>query len=277
MRAATIILCGLLAAPLCAAPEARTMKLCDALDQVGDGQALEIEVSGIYAVGLEAQVLYDPEEPACRIDVQPATWVTFDPGMADDAELEKVLGTSRRAYVTFRGTLVGPAPIPPDDPALDPRVAMVNRLAARHRFGHLGGFRTQLTVHAISNVRPVPKSVPWEARWNQPPRKETNVIDAPVPRYPDLAWRAGVSGVVELDVTVLDGVPSVKNVGGDRLLSSEAAATVRQWRFAKGTSTSFRTKFIYKLEKRLNTADANPRVEMHLPSEVTIIAPENGW
>jgi hypothetical protein len=276
MRAATILLCGLLAAPLFAAPEARTMKLCDALDQAGDGQPLEVEISGMYVVGPEAQVLYDPEEPTCRIDVQPATWVTFDPDMADNAELEKALGTSRRVYVTFRGTLTGPAPIPPDDPALDARVAMVNRLAARHRFGHLGGFRTQLTVHAISNVRPVPKSVPWEVRWSQPPSRE-NIIEAPVPRYPDLAWRAGVSGVVELDVTVSDGVPSVKNVSGDRLLSSEAAATVKQWRFGKGTSTSFRTKFTYKLEKRLNTADSNPRVELHLPSEVTVIAAENGW
>jgi hypothetical protein len=230
------------------------MKLCDALVQTGDGQPLEIEVSGIYVVGLEAQVLYDPEEPACRMDIQPATWITFDPDMADNAQLEKVLGSSRRAYVTFRGTLTGPAPIPPDDPALDPRVAMVNRVAARHRFGHLGGFRTQLTVHAISNVRPVPKSVPWEVRWNQPPsREETTVIEAQAPRYPDLARRAGVSGVVELDVTVLNGVPAVKNVKG------------------------FKTKFIYKLEKRLNTADANPRVEMHLPAEVTVIAPENGW
>jgi len=270
-----ILLCGLLAAPLLAAPEARTMKLCDALVQAGDGKPLEIEVSGIYAVGLEAQVLYDPEEPTCRIDVQPATWIEFDPGV-ESSELENVLGKSRRAYVTFRGTLAGPAPIPPDDPALDARVAMVNRLAARHHYGHLSGFRTQLTVHAISNVRPVPKSVPWEVRWSQPPsHEEPVVLDAP--RYPDLARRVGVSGVVELEVTVFDGVPSVKAVSGDRLLSSEAAATVRQWRFAKGTAASFKTKFTYKLEKRLTTADANPRIEMHLPSEVTITAPENGW
>lgn len=276
MRAAIILLCGLLAAPLFAAPEARTMKLCDALVQAGDGQPLEIEVSGIYAVGLEAQVLYDPEEPACRIDVQPATWVEFDPGMPDNAELEKVLGTSRRAYVTFRGTLIGPAPVPPDDPALDARVAMVNRLAARHRFGHLNGFRTQLMVHAISNVHPVPKSVPWEVRWNQPPSHEEAAIEN-APRYPDLARRVGVSGVVELDVTVLDGVPSVTGMTGDRLLSGEAAAVVKQWRFAKGTNTRFKTKFTYELEKRLSTADANPRIEMHLPREVRIIAPENGW
>jgi hypothetical protein len=279
MKVLAILATMALGAPALASVDSTPRTLCDALASVGNGDRLNVEVSGIYAVGFESAILYDPNETLCRVDVQPETWVEFAADCPPNRDLSRIIEKSRRAYVKFRGELIGPPAIRPDDPALSEPLAMVTRLSGTRHYGHLNGWRTEFIVHSISDVRPVPESVRrgTPAR-HQEPARETALPTVPaLPKYPELARKAGVSGDVDLDVTVHEGIPAVKAVSGDRMLASEALATLKAWRFRRELESSFRIRISYRLEQRLTGADPNPRVEFRLPSQVTITAPQNGW
>jgi hypothetical protein len=280
MKFLAILVTMALGAPALASVDSTPRTLCDALATVGNGDRLSVEISGIYAVGFEAAVFYDPNENPCRVDVQPQTWVEFASDCPSHPELSRIIEKSHRAYVKFKGELIGPPAVRADDPSIsDEQVAKLVRIGGTRRYGHLNGWRTEFIVHGISDVRQVPESVTWGApAHHQEPAGEAVLPTVPaLPKYPELARNAGVTGDVDLDVTVHEGIPAVKVVSGDRMLASEAVATLKAWRFRREFESTFRIRISYRLEQRLTGADPNPRVEFHLPSQVTITAPQNGW
>lgn len=222
-------------------------------------------------------MLYDPNEPSCRADMQPVTWIEFAPGVKN-SELDRLLQKSRRAYVTFTGELHGPGTVAPDDPKLPPVIAYANRIA-RHRYGHLSAFRTELVVSTINDVRSVPESLASEAMWHRASSSAMPVVErVNVPQYPDLARNAGIAGVVTIEVTVIGGeVTNAEVKSGDRMLSSEAIANVRTWHLAAGTNATFTTVYTYELQQRQTGASELPRIELELPQRVHFFAAANGW
>jgi TonB family protein len=251
--------------------------LCRALEKVQPGEVMPVVVSGVYEVHYEAQVLFDPEQPACAWDVQPATWVEVSPAAAADSRLVALLEHSRRARVTIRGLLFGPGTLPPDDPSLPFAASLAKRMSNR-RYGHLNSFRTKLVVEEILEVGSVADDTPWE--WGAKPPSET-LVPSPrsldLPRYPEEARQLGVSGLIVIAVEVAGGRVTATHVkSGDRTLVSEAVSTVRSWRFDPGTKTSFTTTICYKLERR-RAGDDEARIELHLPQSLTINAPSYDW
>jgi TonB family protein len=257
-----------------------TVTLCNALSAITAGQRQPVTISGVFVVGPESQVLYDPSETICSFDVQPSTWIEFAPGVHDD-RLDQIMSTrrpfeeTRRAYVTFRGDLLGPGVLGADDPSLATPLAFANRSRNR-RYGHLNGYRTKLVVNEVFTVKSVPPSAPWPT--TSTPTAAVLITRAEVPRYPELARNSGITGVVMIDVTVSGGeVMEGKVRSGDRMLADDALRNVKSWQFAPGTNMRFTTTFTYEVERRSSRASREPRVELQLPSWVHITAPSNDW
>ena len=256
------------------------IRLCDALESVLDGGKVPVVVAGIYEVGAEVQAFYDPAEPACATDIQPATWVEFAPGIEAPPALRTLLGQTGQALVTFRGELWGPGALGPDDRALPPLFASANRAGGR-RYGHLSGFRTKLVVSEVVAVRAAPAGIGKRGLgdWAQPtPDIDLEVQEAEVPQYPDLAQRAGIAGTVVIEVTVVEGQVGATVVkSGDRLLAETAVANITTWRFKPRINVTFTTTFFYQLERRRAGSDHRAFVELRLPEWVRITAPSYGW
>ncbi len=255
-------------------------RLCEVLATIRDGERRPVTLSGVFVVGYEDSRFYDPAEPTCRADVQPETWVELAPDVRND-ELDRLLKrksgdwSPRRAYVRFTGELYGPGVVGPDDLSLLPPLAYANRIRNR-RYGHLSGYRTKLVVTGVSDVRSAPEATPWPAGRSASPTAA--VEHAEVPRYPRMAWNAGIAGDVVVDVTVSDGrVSKAEAKSGDRMLSDEAVRNVQTWQFAAGTNATFTTTYSYEVEQRLTGASDLTRIELELPKRVRIVAPANGW
>jgi TonB family protein len=257
-------------------------RLCNVLANIRSGERRSVTVSGIYVIGPEHQTFYDPNEPMCRADVQPETWIEFLPGVRSD-ELDLLFKrrngdwSSRRANVTFTGELYGPGAVAADDLSFSPLLAFMNRTRNR-RYGHLNGFRTKLVVNAVNRVKVVPESVARDQPSGRSKPSTPVVEHAEVPRYPEMAWNVGITGKVILDVTVSGGQVSKADVrSGDRMLSGEAVRNVKTWQFAHDTNATFTTTFTYDVEHRLAGTSRAPRIELRLPSAVHITAASNDW
>jgi hypothetical protein len=256
---------------------AKATSLCDALSRISAGDRVEVSVSGIYEANYEQAVLYDPAHRLCILDVQPATAIEFADTTVS-SEFERLIERDHRAVVTFEGVLAGPSKTGADDPSLPVVMAYANRIANR-RHGHMNAFRTQLTVTKMVRFSPVPKSVP---RYAESAIKQA--ADAPVvvrgelPSYPVAAQKAGITGIVVLEVRIHNGqVVAVELKSGDRLLGSAAQDNVRTWRFEETVEAAFAATFVFELERRMTGSDQNPRLELHLPRYVRVIGKENGW
>lgn len=252
--------------------------ICSILETIKGGDQIPVVVSGIYAVGQEMQILYDPSQLKCKVDVQPSTWVEFSPTVADVTQLDYLLEHDRRAYVTLKGTFFGPNRLGPDDRALNWMIAYAQRTRGG-RYGHMGAFRTKFVVDAVIEAMPVPASVSWNAIWRPNSAAESVEIEsAEMPRYPTLAYRAGISGEVEIEVKVSSGkVMETKVKSGDRMLAPEAERNIRTWKFNSGVTSTFTSKFVYLLEKGPRRPDRNPKIELEYPFLVKITAPYFGW
>jgi TonB family protein len=72
----------------------------------------------------------------------------------------------------------------------------------------------------------------WGGIRENPDEFQKRVLNAPKPSYPTLAQRAGLQGVVKLQVRVMkDGRVEVqKLLEGDPMLADAAITAVKQWR-----------------------------------------------
>jgi hypothetical protein len=249
------------------------------LSQLKDGESLDVQLTGVYIAGYEISAFYDPKQPICPDDVQPSTWAELSGKGGALGELEALLLKHRRALVTVKGVLQGPPGAGPDDPKLPTLVAFANRSGGR-RFGHLGMFRTRLTITDVVSAEEVPETESHSLVHSRPPREGQLAapISAKVPEYPPLARNIGLSGAVELEVKVSNGlVVGARLLSGDRLLAGGAEADVKTWRFPETTNLSFITIFSYELERRSYGSSQNSTCELDLPSRVTVRAPLNRW
>jgi TonB family protein len=258
-----------------------TQRLCDALQTVEAGQRLNVVISGVYAVGPEHQIFYDPDELTCRFDVQPVTWVEFAATAGQSDAFAREINAAddsarvRRAYVTFTGELHGPGLVAPDDPSLPTMVAFANRTKSR-RYGHSSGFRTKLVVTKIEHVKSVDESVVWPSVVTQP--DSLTVEHAEVPQYPAMARNVGIAGDVVMKVIVTRGaVTEVHVISGDRMLSDESVRNVKTWQFSPETTIAFSTTVSYELENRRAGETTTPRVELQLPERVRVVGARNNW
>jgi len=251
---------------------------CSAIEAIQPGDQLPVILSGIYTLGDEHQILYDPERPLCSGDVQPSTWVEFAPQVEARGELDQILRKSRRALVVLRGELFGPKRLAPDDPAFAVNLAYANRVAGR-RYGHHSAFRTKLVVSEVLEAKPVPELTPWEGVWHKPTSAAQllNVEQAELPQYPTRARQVGLEGDVLVEVTVEGGRVSEASVAsGDRLLAEAAVANIRTWRFDRGLKARFNATFSYRLIAP-PSGISEARVITDLPRRVTVIASPNNW
>jgi hypothetical protein len=152
----TICVIGLLA--MCSSRACRPQSkqeiktLCDLQSSIDQGEHVNVLVSGTYVSGYENSSLHDPACP------NGDTWVDFAlQSKQNDKELDNILGRSQglggQAYVIFEGEFYGP-PVP------DPKLPEAIRKSYHPGWGHLAGFRTQLVVHVIRDVRALPTTKP---------------------------------------------------------------------------------------------------------------------
>lgn len=238
---------------------------------------MPVVVCGMYAVSFEFAELFDPDEPQCTRDVQPATWVEFGKGV-ESSELARTLAAYGRARVTFSGNLYGPGVMKPDDPALPFAAALAERLKGR-RYGHLSTFRTKLVVQSIVNVTAPSETDPWQWTGEQQNAEPPTAVpeSLSLPRYPVMARKLDVAGEVTLRVAVEDGkVVTAEILSGDRLLAPAAAESVQTWMFAPGTKTEFTTTFFYEL-KWLTAPAPRALVLFDLPTLVKVTGARSGW
>jgi hypothetical protein len=257
--------------------------LCTALASVDRGQERKIVVSGVYRVGYEAEILYDPQQLRCDEDVQPLTWIEF----ADDADttaLDKILEkgdrgyVDDRAYVTFAGTLFGPRPLEPDTPALPDKWSAGDRTRGT-RYGHRNGYRTQMVVTRVVAAARVPAETPWSPRDFPADLAERQLTfrQGTFPFYPYDALGAGIEGEVEVEVTLKEGkVVATRVLAGDRALAAAAVGNLETWTFSADINKTFVTRFVYALERRFGPRKQQ-RIEVDMPTLVRITAPRNGW
>lgn len=107
---------------------------------------------------------------------------------------------------------------------------------------------------------------------NQQP-SDHRVEHADIPFYPNLARTARISGVVQVEITVIEGkVASTKVKSGPPILASATVENILTWRFFPLVNGIITTKFIYQLETTELLDPQNPRVELQLPFFVKITA-----
>jgi len=257
--------------PYASSPEQR---FCKALSEARPGAAIEVELTGVLVRG-RIPYFYDPGEPQCFFDLQPASAVEFAPGAERPPELEELLRREWRALVTLEGTIFGPKAPGPDDPSISVMASFSMRNADR-RYGG-GRFRTQMLVTKVVSAEEVP------ADFAEPPAIFRVTEDAPayqivVPRYPEMAHHIGLEGDVVVRAKVEDGqVTSARLLEGDRLFEHSTLEAVKQWRTDPGVNDEFDIVFAYRLELRLRGASTDPRIEALAPHFVKITAATNGW
>jgi Gram-negative bacterial TonB protein C-terminal len=254
------------------------LRLCEALESVRPGEHLPVHVSGVYAVGPESQVLYDPDHLECPTSIQPATWVDFRKALDGPEGFDRILQRDRRVRAIFDGELYGPGRLGADDLSLPPQLALINRIRGR-RYGHLNLFRTKLVVDKIVSFEAVPANTPWPAAEPNPSDDIARRLrHADLPLYPNLALRSGIAGTVLVQVTVENGnVVKAEAKSGDRILTESAVADVKTWQFEAGTNASFTAEFVYATERRRAADRAETRVEAQLPRFVRITAASVDW
>jgi len=120
------------------------------------------------------------------------------------------------------------------------------------------------------------------------------LTQAEVPLYPPIALTAHISGTVEVQVTVENGSvvdahvrsvdihiadPENRTVYGAQakarvgpMLSKPSLANVKTWRFKPEGRTTFVAKYVYRIEGEQTSVPENPKVELDLPSLVTVTA-----
>lgn len=261
-------------------PRAEQLSLCDALGRARPGVRLSVVVAGVYLIGPEQQILYDPLEPACEQDLQPATWVEFATAARSHVEMERILQRAGRVRVVFEGELAGPKAAGPDEPDLPLNIAFARRVASS-RYGHLNIFRTRLMVTKILKAEPVSGSDSWEKvlLYGEEEQEAAALVgESEVLQYPARARRIGVAGEVVLEAVFVQGqVKTVEVRSGDRLLADEAVSNLRTWRLRKPIDTTLEVVFSFKLEDRLRGASQEPTILLQLPTKVTIVAPSYRW
>jgi hypothetical protein len=251
------------------------LSLCQALALVKTGEHQTVTVAAIYISGVEDSFLYDPQ---CH-EGAPSTWIEFSPELKSRDKLERILKQSNnRAYVQFEGEFFGPKPINPDT-----SLPEVIRKSGR-RYGHMGGYETMLVVHSIKKMDSVPQEVPF-FQWP----KESNtssaspetaagelpaVNHADVPLYPPMARIAGISGTVQVEVTVKNGLVASTELKSSAppILVNATLENLKTWRFASDANATFRVTYIYEVEKEATASPGNPRIEMQLPNLIKITA-----
>lgn len=253
--------------------------LCEELARLHDGESAQVELTGVYAAGYEISAFYDPEQPLCPEDFQPSTWAELSAVGGQSQKLRELVRLHRRALVKVRGVLQGPPPAGQDDESLPIIVAYANRSAGR-RFGHLGMFRTKLTITEVVSAEELPASQETRVIHTRPLQegKAPAPVSAELPKYPPLAWNLGLAGVVRVEVTVSKGmVVCTRLLSGDRLLAAGAEGDIKSWRFPETTNAVFSTTFTYELERRPSGANRGTTHILDLPATVTLRAPLDLW
>lgn len=270
----TIGVIALLLAACAATSPTQRVNLCDALGKVQPGEQMNVVVAGVVVSGSEITVLFDPNEPVCSENIQPATSVEFAPGV-NIAELNQALSRNGEARVIVSGVLSGPRRIV-DDGVGAPEL-MARAVATNRRYGHLNMFRTQLVIDQVLSAEPFESTV--EAHWNVVPKGRAPMVSsASVPAYPNLARAAGIAGDVHLRFKLVDGTPhDIEVKSGDRLLAHYAIENIKTWRFAEKHEGNLETTFAYRLERRKANENLNARVEMLLPERVMIVGAADDW
>lgn len=253
--------------------------LCEALRNIQDGDKRTLTTSGMVVVGLEMQVLFDPNDPKCGELVQPSTWVEFALGEADKRKLDAAVEGGGAALVRIEGVLFGPAVSGPDDPSLPVDVSYFERTAGR-RFGHLNSFRTKFVAQRLLKIERVSTNTAESLVTHRGPVRDQvpKVVHTEVPRYPERARRANIEGDVEVETVVADGeIIQVTAISGDRLFVDDAECFVRGLRFSHQTTERFVVRLEFRLEDRGMNLNSNPRIELDLPYRARVTDVRNRW
>lgn len=248
--------------------------LCNALSEATPGAEMEVELTGVL-VRTQVSYFYDPGEPHCTFDVQPASWAEFASNAHTPPNLGKLLQRERQALVTLKGVMFGPRAPGPDDPTMSTMASFASRNAVR-RYGN-GGFRTRLLVKEVIKAESVPTDFgePPELHHASRTRPTYEVV---IPRYPESARHIGLQGDVVVRATVKDGrVTSARRLDGDRLFENSTLSAVSQWRTDPGVDDEFDIVFSFRLERRLRGSSSDPRIEAFPPHFIKITAAADGW
>lgn len=220
--------------------------------------------------GQENKGVYDSP---CTRNVQPVAAIEIAEGTVGWPMLRDILQTNGHAEVVVEGTLRGPEcrPMPSGMP-LDQYAEWMNPCL---RYGYGNSFRSMLEVTKVISAEPTKLvEVPF---WPPTGPQYPALVSGEVPQYPEAARVLEIAGTVELDVSLESGaVTNVIVISGEQRLAAAALRTVKTWKFVN-TTTTFRTTFIFELERRAIDENQNSRVELEIPKRVRIVATINKW
>ena len=247
--------------------------LCRALERLDLRDQIPVVISGIYL----HNYFYDPNEPSCELDVDPAICIEF----AEDTRLPREfveLHKDSRVRATFQGILFGPTFDPQTN---DPVIPTAARIAAASRSRHCANmYAAKLVVDTILDYERVPETMPWDG----PTPQDQNIVNQPfpiemrLPGYPKIARTLGAEGSVLVEIYVSEGAVTATRVQyGDPLLAEAVIDNVTTWRFESNLNTVLNVEFEFRLERRSSSRGTNPRYEMELPSFVRVIGTYRRW
>ena len=252
--------------------------LCEALSLVGAGGSVPVLLTGVYDVGVEHSVLYDPEARSCPEDVQPETWLAVGPEVKVPDSLKMLLAAHGRALVSVRGRLLGPKPARADLSA-DPAWLTIPQRVTGLRYGHNNYWRTARCQRvsfrgAGRREHPALRDEPCQASGSSSANRCRRCI-------------AGISKCRTCGRHIRNG--SSQSRGSQRrhlvtkadlrrrLLAEEASRNIRTWRFSARDSVTFEASYKYVLENRPAGSDLNTHVDARLPLLVVVVAPTDRW
>jgi TonB-like protein len=160
--------------------------------------------------------------------------------------------------------------------------------------GSTGSTSASLPVaeNALSTAQPV-KRYPVTAgtpdhaiagSWSGPAQKSggksqamiryPRLLHAELPLYPPIAWTAKITGTVEAEVTVKNGVVTNIDVKSSvsLALTNPTIRNIRTWQFGPQDSATFRVKYVYEIKGKETLEPETPRVELELPRLVRFTA-----
>lgn len=100
------------------------------------------------------------------------------------------------------------------------------------------------------------------------------IVNASVPKYPQIAIQARISGRVRVRFKVVFGIVTNPVVvqSDNKILSDSTLTNIRSWKFEAATNAQIETEFVYEIGKSEAALPQNPDVELQLPGYVRLVA-----
>ena len=258
--------------------ELAPVKICDAVAGLRPGDRVPVVVRVVVFTLVHA---FDSQQRCCSNGVASTIYLRYENEAQEQPifpEYERLVQAPGPPVSAVLEGVLEARPLPKDKefyPEMPMKLRAVVNYTNRVRSPESRDYAATLRVYRIRSFEPASLEA-LDALDEQCQAPEAPIpLNLDLPPYPKYAHYLNYQGDVLVLVKVEGGkVVSAKLQVGDAVVAEEALRNVRTWRFDESVNTAFTVRYKFRLEERDVTREGlNPRYELRLPYEVTVIAP----